>query len=71
MDTGKSGMFGQDLHEISKLHMPSRDPIDPDAADVSIWVKEKDFKLSDFATLQLSYESALLATKYMEIFCRL
>ena len=53
MDTVESGMFSQDLHEISKLHMLSRDPIDPDAADVSIWVKEKGLKLSNLATLQL------------------
>ena len=47
-------MFGHDLHEISKSHMQSRDPIDPKAADVSIWVKEKGFiNLSDFATLHL------------------
>ena len=72
MDTVVSGMFGHDFHEISKLHMQSRDPIDPKAADVSIWVKEKGFiNLSDFATLHLFYESALLATKYMEILCGL
>ena len=47
--------------------MQSRDPIDPKAADVSIWVKEKDVKLSDFTTLQLLHESALLATNDMEI----
>ena len=62
MDTVVSGMFGHDIHEISKLHMQSRDPTDPKAADVSIWVKEKGFiNLSDFATLHLFYESALLA----------
>ena len=67
VDTVESSMFGHDLHEISKLHMQSRDPIDPKAADVSIWVKEKGVKLSDFATLQLLHESALLATNDMEI----
>ena len=72
MDTVESGMFGRDLHKISKLHMQSRDPIDPKPAHVSILVKEKGFiNLSDFATLQLFYESALLATKNMEIFCGL
>ena len=36
----ESGMFvGQDLHDITELNMLSRDPIDPDAADVSIWMK--------------------------------
>ena len=54
METVESGMFGRDLHKISKLHMQSRDPIDPKPADVSILVKEKGFiNLSDFATLQL------------------
>ena len=47
--------------------MQLRDPIDPKAADVSIWVKEKDVKLSDFTTLQLLHELALLATNDMEI----
>ena len=49
MDTVESGIS----QEISKLHMLSRGPIDPDAADVSIWVKEKGLKLSNLATLQL------------------
>ena len=72
METVESGMFGRDLHKISKLHMQSRDPIDPKPADVSILVKEKGFiNLSDFDTLQLFYESALLATKNVEIFCGL
>ena len=44
MDTVVSaGMFDHDLHEISKSHMQSRDPIDPKATDVSIWVKGKAF----------------------------
>ena len=53
VDTVESSVFvGQDLHKISELNMPSRDPINPDAADVSVWMKEKGFKLSHFAKLR-------------------
>ena len=37
MGTVESGMFGHDLHEISKLHMQSRDPIDPKLLMYQYW----------------------------------
>ena len=38
---------------------------------INIGERKRFINLSDFANLQLFYESALLATKYMEILCEL
>ena len=44
MDTVVSGMFDHDLHEISKLHMQSRDPIETKLLMYQYRWKEKVYK---------------------------
>ena len=69
MDTVGSGIFDEDLCQLSELDLPSRDPIDGfnlNDADDSIWVKGEDYKFPDFI-LQKLQESTLLAITYMVV----